>query len=293
MTDFRKGIITGVFCYLCWGFFPIYWKLLSGVNSFEILAHRVVWSFVFYFLLMVFFFKTHPKQIFKQDSKSWFLSLIAALLLAVNWGLYIYAVNQNHILEGSLAYFINPLLNVLVGVVFFKEEFSMPLKLAVGFAGVGVFWKVLSAPSFPWIALVLAVTFCLYGVVKKNMKVEPRTSSVMEGVSLLLPALALVFMFRSQVSAVEFTNRQWLLLIFSGVVTGIPLFLFSVAAQKIPYSMMGVLQFIAPSLQFLVGYFIYSEPVTISSWMTFALIWIGALFYLYSKFSKLRITTVS
>jgi chloramphenicol-sensitive protein RarD len=280
MSDLKKGITSGVLCYLCWGFFPIYWKFLSDIDHIEILSHRVIWSVLFYALIMLLVFKIKFQVLFQQSGRSWVMSLLAALLLAVNWGLYIYAVNHGHILEGSLAYFINPLLNVLVGVVFYKEKFPFSLKMAVGLAAVGVLWKVISASIFPWISLILATTFCAYGVVKKNLKVEPRVSSVMEGLTLLLPAIVFAVFARVE-ATVSFTSVQWSLLVFSGIVTGVPLLLFSIAAQKIPYSMMGVLQFIAPSLQFLVGYFIYKEAVTYSDWWTFSLIWAGAGFYLY------------
>lgn len=286
-SSYQQGITAGVLSYLCWGFFPIYWKLLKSVTAFEILAHRIVWSCLFYFLLLVFIFKIQPRKLFQQSLRSWIQSLAAALLLAVNWGLYIYAVNEGHILEGSLAYFINPLLNVLVGVVFFKENFPKPLKIAVFFAGLGVLWKVVSNVVFPWISLVLAITFCFYGVVKKSLKVEPSLSSVMEGMTLLIPAVIAMFYYRGNPS-IQFGAKEWALLIFSGVVTGVPLFLFSFAAQKIPYSMMGVLQFIAPSLQFLVGYWMFSEPVDNANWMAFFLIWIGAGFYLYDRFRMTR-----
>jgi chloramphenicol-sensitive protein RarD len=275
-----QGLMWGFVSYVMWGFFPVYWKLLSMVPSMEILAHRMVWSFVFYFLM---FAATSYKQIptlFKQTGRDWMLSAIASVLLTINWGIYIYAVNSGHILEGSLAYFINPILNVAVGVIFFKESFPTILKFAVAFAALGVGAKIFFSPVFPWISIALALTFCGYGITKKLLKIPARTSSVLEGTVGVLPAIAAVFYFQTTDAGVALDAKVWTLLVMGGLVTGLPLFLFSFAAQRIPYSIMGMLQFAAPSLQFLVGVFMYNEVFGSKELVTFGLIWIGILFYL-------------
>lgn len=282
----RIGVAAGVFSYTFWGFFPIYWKLLSHISAFEVLLHRVLWSFVFYVLLLRFTSAIQLQEIFSQSRRDWFLSFVASLLLSLNWGLYIYAVNTGHVLEGSLAYFINPLLNVVVGVLFFKEGFPRPLLIAVLLAGAGVLWRVLATDSLPWIASVLAITFCTYGIVKKLLKIEPRLSSVMESFALLGPALILALWLR-QTSSVSLSWQDWALLAGSGAVTGIPLYLFSLAVQRVPYSFLGMTQFIAPSLQFLVGYYMYNEAVSRGAWVSFALIWAGASVYLVYQFQLL------
>lgn len=283
-----QGLIWGFVSYAMWGFFPVYWKLVASVPSLEVLAHRMLWSFVFYVLM---FIGTQHKQIatlFQQSRRDWSLSARASLLLAVNWGIYIYAVNSGHILEGSLAYFINPILNVAVGVMFFKESFPLVLKLAVLFAGLGVAAKILYSPVFPWISIVLAVTFCAYGITKKLSRIPARTSSVLEGAVGFLPALVAIFYFESQ-HEIPYSPTIWFLLIMGGVVTGLPLFLFSFAAQRVPYSIMGMMQFVAPTLQFLVGVFMYGEAFGKAEMISFGLIWIGTLFYMSYQLFKPKV----
>ncbi len=284
-----QGLLWGFISYVMWGFFPVYWKLLKMVPSMEILAHRMVWSFVFYFLM---FLATSYKQLptlFKQSRHDWMLSAIASLLLTINWGIYIYAVNSGHILEGSLAYFINPILNVAIGVIFFKENFPTILKFAVGFAALGVGAKFVFSPVFPWISIALALTFCGYGITKKLLKIPARTSSVLEGTVGVLPALIAICYFQTSDAGVVLEAKTWILLILGGVVTGLPLFLFSFAAQRIPYTIMGMLQFAAPSLQFLVGVFVFNEVFGSKELVTFGLIWIGIVFYLsYQAHALLR-----
>lgn len=281
-----QGLIWGFVSYSMWGIFPIFWKLLASVPAAEILAHRMLWSFVFYFAVFVgSSFKQLP-SLFKQSKRDWLLSALASCLLALNWGIYIYAVNSGHILEGSLAYFINPLLNVAAGVVFFREEFPLMLKLAVLFAALGVLAKIFYSPVFPWISLVLAFTFCIYGVTKKLLKIPARTSSVLESAVGLLPALVAISYFESQHTA-DIPARIYFLLIMGGVVTGLPLFLFSFAAQRLPYSVMGMMQFIAPTLQFIVGVFVYHEAFGLRDLAAFGLIWLGTIFYFSYQFASL------
>lgn len=275
-----QGLVWGFASYMMWGFFPAYWKLLSSLSAPEVLAHRMLWSFVFYLLI---FLLTSYKQIpslFQQSRRDWALSALASVLLALNWGIYIYAVNTGHILEGSLAYFINPILNVAIGVVFFKESFPLFLRLAVGFAALGVGAKVLLSPSFPWMSILLALTFCAYGITKKMLKIPARTSSVLEGTVGVLPAIAGILYFQLANTAPH-SPLIWFYLVMGGAVTGLPLFLFSYAAQRIPYSVMGMLQFIAPSLQFIVGVFIFNESFGSKELVTFGLIWVGISFYLF------------
>ncbi len=279
MSTMNKGLFWGFISYTLWGFFPVYWKLLADRSSLEILAHRMVWSFVFYLCIFLATSYSDLHKLLKQSRTDWLYSALAAALLTLNWGLYIYAVNSGHILEGSLAYFINPILNVAIGVLLFREPFPLILKLSVGSAFLGVAYKMLYAPGFPWIALVLAFSFCAYGVTKKILKIPARTSSVLEGAVGVLPALLAVAYFQTH-NAVPASPTTWLLFVLGGVVTGLPLFLFSFAAQRVSYSIMGMLQFIAPSLQFLVAVLIFDETLNIQDLVAFALIWLGIGFYL-------------
>ncbi len=280
------GLSWGIVCYFLWGFFPIYWKFLKHISHYEILTHRVIWSFVFYFLIL---FPALKKFSIKEvlTGREIALSIAAGALISFNWGLYIYAVNSGHILEGSLAYFINPILNVAIGVLFFRESFPFPMKVAVFFAGLGIIYKISFIPGFPWISLSLALSFGTYGVVKKLSKIPVRVSSVLESAAGLVPAIIFAFIFRSE-SNFSLTTLDWLLLIGGGAVTGLPLFLFSFAAQRIPYSILGMIQFIAPSLQFLVGVFMFKEELSQANLISFGFIWIAVSFYLSGSVLKSR-----
>lgn len=283
----KQGLLWGFVSYTLWGFFPLYWKLLSERPALEILAHRMLWAFVFYFLIVLFFAK-NLKTIPQQSRRDWLLSTLATILLTINWGIYIYAVNTGHILEGSLAYFINPILNVAVGVIFFKENFPPVLKMAVIAASIGVLSRIYLAPHFPWLSLALALTFCGYGITKKLLKIPVMTSSFLEGIIGLFPALIGIFYFSQKSDLASPTTFTWFLFVAGGVVTGLPLFLFSFAAQKIPYSVMGILQFIAPSLQFLVGVLVYHEAFGFKDLIAFGFIWLAMAFYLSHQLIKFR-----
>ncbi len=286
----QKALIAGLLSYVCWGFFPIYWKFLRRISASEILAHRMLWSCAFYlglYLITAYRSKT-ISRIFQQSLQQWLAAGLAALVLAINWGIYIYAVNSSQIVQGSLAYFINPLMNVLVGVLFFKEVLTPILKVALGLALAGVLVQVAFAPAVPWIALTLATTFCVYGVIKKTRLISPDLSSAMEGLASLLPALVLAFYCRSQADS-PILPYEWLLLIGSGVVTGLPLFLFSMAAQVLPYSLIGMMQFIAPTLQFIVGVVVFGEKLGLTGLISFILIWSGAGVYFWYLLKKSRL----
>ena len=283
----KQGLFWGFISYVLWGFFPIYWKQFSERAATEVLAHRMLWSFVFY-VIIALFFSQNIKTLFQHSKRDWLLSTLSSVLLTINWGVYIYAVNTGHILEGSLAYFINPILNVAVGVIFFKEDFPAILKLAVGAAMVGVLSRIWLAPQFPWLSLILASTFCLYGITKKLLKIPVMNSSVLEGSVGIIPAILGVIYFLQQNNVPAPSAHLWVLFIAGGVVTGLPLFLFSFAAQKIPYSVMGVLQFIAPSLQFLVGVLMYNEAFGKNDLIAFGFIWAGMGFYLTHQLVKFK-----
>lgn len=277
-----QGLIWGLVSYALWGFFPVYWKLLSNHSPAEILVHRMLWAFVFYLIVFLIVSRSKLFQIFKQTRRDWMLSITACLLLTFNWGIYIFAVNTGHILDGSLAYFINPILNVAVGVIFFRESFSVVLRIAVAAAALGVGFKIFSSTGFPWISLSLAFSFCAYGITKKLSRIPATTSSALEGFVGVIPAIAGVTYFTS--SGGFISGRDWALFVGGGVVTGLPLFLFSFAAQRVPYSVLGMLQFLAPSLQFLVAIFLYGEVLTQNDVVTFGLIWVGILFYFTHQF---------
>lgn len=273
--------------YFFWGFFPMYWKLLKHIPTMEILAHRVLWAFIFYGV--VIFIKEKKWYWFKPTSKKQFwLLVLASVLLMVNWLIYIYAVNSNQIVESSLGYFINPLVNVLIGVYFLKERLSKFHIISIILATIGVGIIGFSQGGLPWIALVLAVTFSLYGFLKKITKVPGLHSNQFE--SMIFVPIALGYL--------AFQPMQWLhtpavtktlfFLIGSGLVTGIPLIIFAEAAQRIPYYLMGFFQFLAPTLQFLSGVVIFNEELSKMKLLGFIFIWGAVLFLVTTSYVNKR-----
>lgn len=278
----NRGMLYAFIAYLGWGFFPIYWKLLKHVPYVQILSHRVVWSFVFYSIVLMFiekkfyFYKPVNLKIFKY-------LFLASCLLMSNWLVYIYAVNSNQIIESSLGYFINPLVNILLGVFLLKEKLKNFQKVASVLALIGVSIITLDQGKIPWIALFLAGSFSLYGLIKKTISVDSLKSNQFE--SFIMLPLGVFFIFKEQ--AVWMTPDNTIvslsLLVGSGLVTGLPLIFFSSAAQKIPYYLMGFFQFIAPSLQFLSGVLLFDESISQIKLIGFVFIWgAGILLLVYS-----------
>ncbi len=219
--------------------------------------------------------------------------------MSTNWWVYIYAMNIERIIEISLAYFINPLMSVAVGVLIFREAFPPLLKLAFILAMIGVGIQIGYGDSFPWIALVLATSFCIYGAIKKVITINATQFSMMESAVVLLPSIILAFTLRME-SDMTLSTTDWWLLAGGGVATGVPLVLFAIAAQRLPYSVMGMLQFIGPTIQFLLGYYLYREPVSQAGWISFLFIWSGVSVYMIDrirvarnlrKASKVRLAT--
>jgi chloramphenicol-sensitive protein RarD len=264
-----------VLAYTCWGLFPLYWRPLQQVPALEILAHRIAWSLVFLGCLLII--KRHGRWLLEALRQPALLArfTLSATLLSLNWFLYIWAVNSAHVVEASLGYFITPLVSVLLGRVALKERLRPAQRLAVALATAGVIWLTLSAGAAPWIALGLASSFGLYGLMRK---LAPLGS--LEG--LTLETLALAFPAGGFLLWLELTNAGHfghvplsmdLLLAGAGIVTAVPLLLFASAARLLPLSTMGVLQFISPTLQFLLGAIFFGEPLHLGRLWGFALIW--------------------
>ncbi len=275
-SKLNSGYVYALLAYFCWGFFPIYWKFLKHVPLMQILAHRVLWAFVFYTLII--WIKDKKLSLFKPPTKKVFLWLIVAtIMLMCNWLLYIYAVNSNQVIESSLGYFINPIVNILFGVYFLKEKLSKAQIIASVCAAVGVCVIAADQGHIPVIALVLALTFSLYGLIKKTNPLPSLQSNQFESVLFVVPALVFIFLDSHDWLTTDNQISSVLFLVGSGVITGLPLLFFSEAAKKIPYYMMGFFQFLAPSLQFLCGVFLYNEPLSKTKIVGFSFIWTAAL----------------
>lgn len=281
----RVGVLYAMAAYFSWGIFPIYWKLLKHVSSTEIMFHRIVWAFLFYFLMTLW--KGRGPQLKKEFVKisNYKFLVPSSLLISLNWYVYIYAVNSNRILQGSLGYYINPIFSVVLGTFLLKEHLSSLKKLAGFLCLLAVILLTIALGELPWISLTLAFSFSLYGLFRKKSKLDVLVHSTLELVFIVPFALALIFYFHLT-SDSSMSMLDWILVVLSGVVTGLPLLWFSQAAQRIPLNAMGFFQYISPTLQFLCGFLIYGENVSFWQAMAFALIWCGVGLFLYDTFFR-------
>lgn len=277
----RKGIVYAGGAYVLWGLLPLYWKALQGVPALEILAHRMVWSLVVVLALLAV--QRHWRWLWPALSNGRVLLtfLASALLLSVNWFVYIWAVNAGHVVEASLGYFINPLVNVLLGVLFLRERLRLWQGVAIALALGGVLYLTISVGALPWIALTLAGSFGFYGLIRKTATLNSLEGLTLETLLLFVPALVylLALQSRGQGAFGHTDVFTTLLLIVSGVATATPLLLFAAGARQITLTTLGLLQYIAPTLQFLIGVLVYNEPLTTARLIGFALIWGALLVY--------------
>jgi len=281
----NRGILYGITAYTVWGVLPLYWKALKDVPAGEILANRIVWSFVFVVLLLTYkrnwgWLRPAIKQ------RRILLTFIATgLLLTLNWFIYIWSVNAGYIIETSFGYFINPLVNVLLGVVFLHERLRRAQMIALALAVAGVIYLTFSYGSFPWIALTLAFTFGFYGLLRKTAPLAATEGLALETAVIFLPAAAVMLaLFRNgSGSFAQGDPQTTLLLIGVGVVTAVPLLFFAAAARLITLTNLGLLQYIAPTLQFLLGVYVFGEAFGKDQLVGFSLIWIALIIYSFES----------
>jgi chloramphenicol-sensitive protein RarD len=273
------GVLSAVACYTLWGFLPIYWKLLDHVPAMEILAHRVVWCFIFLVGLLAVSSRLGQTRrelaaILARRKKVAGV-LAATVIISLNWLVYIWAVNDSRILETSLGYYINPLVSVLLGVVVLKERLTVRQTAAVALAALGVLNQAVLVGGLPWVSLSLAVSFGLYGLVKKMLNIGAITGLTLETLLISPAALAYIAWLQSQGQG-AFTPSEpatAALLFGTGVATAVPMALFANAANNIPLSVLGFFQYLSPTIAMFVGIFIYHEPFSAAQFVSFACIW--------------------
>jgi chloramphenicol-sensitive protein RarD len=277
----RKGILAAIAAYSLWGVFPVYWKMLQAVPALEILCHRIVWSLALLVLILAVRQQWHWLRSLRRRPRTLAASLTGACLLGANWFTYIWAVNAGHVVDSSLGYFINPLISVLLGVLFLGERLRRWQGVAVAVAGLGVVCLTLGLGAFPWIAFTLAGTFGLYGLLRKIASLGSLEGLSLEMAYLFLPALGCLLYLQGSGSTAfgngEIATR--LLLAGTGVITAFPLLLFAFAARRVALGTVGILQYIAPTLQFLLGVLVYREPFSQARLVGFAIIWLALLIY--------------
>lgn len=289
MENYKQGIFFGLAAYVLWGILPVYWKALELVSPFEILSSRFMWSCVFVFLLIIFqkkwpLFAKEVKQVF-SNVKTGAAMVAAGITISFNWGTFIWAVNNGHIVETSMGYYINPLVSILFAVVFLRERIDKMQLAAITCAFIGVASMVYSFGKIPWVSLTLAFTFALYGLLKKILPVSALTSIMLE--TLLITPLALVYEYSLWQQGVSFYasgNLQVIMMLTgAGVVTAIPLLLFTAGARLLPLKIIGFLQYISPTLTLLIGVFVYNEAFTASHLLAFGWIWAALLLFIVSQ----------
>jgi chloramphenicol-sensitive protein RarD len=271
----NKGMLYAVGAYTLWGFFPIYWKMLQDVPASEILGHRMVWSFLFVTAVLTFQRRWDWLKPVLKNRRVLALSVLTGFMLAVNWLVFLWAVNNGFIVESSLGYFINPLVSVVMGVLFLRERLRPVQWTAVAIAAAGVLYLTVGYGSPPWIALTLAGSFALYGLLRKTGALNSIQGLTMETAA-MFPFAILYLLYLAvgkQGHFMQGGTLTTLLLALGGAVTAVPLILFAAGARRIPLSMVGILQYIAPTLQFLIGVFVYHEPFTTERLIGFSIIW--------------------
>ena len=282
--DVRLGLIAGIMAYTFWGAFPIYFKVTEAVGPLEILAHRIVWSLPFAIIIIALRRQWGELKRAIKIPRLVGLLTLAAIALAVNWGVYIWAVQSEQIFQGSLGYFINPLVYVLVGVIFFGEKLSKLQTISVIFALMGVSILTIYGGVFPYIALILATSFATYGVIRKQAVVGAIPGLVIETAVLFIPAAAFLIWLSAQ-STLSFGSSPSItgLLLLAGPVTVLPLWAFAIAARKLKLSTLGMLQYIGPTGQFICALY-YGEKFTTAHAWCFGFIWLGILIYSFDAY---------
>ncbi len=283
-------MLLGLAAWTMWGFFPLYWPLLEPAGAVEILAHRIVWSMVVIAVAMFALRRVGRVRATFADRRTRWLLTAAAALITINWGTYIYGVNSNHVVETSLGYFINPLVSVLIGVLVLGERLRRLQWVAIGIATAGVLALTVEYGRPPYIALVLAFSFGTYGLMKKKANAGAMESLVVETTIASPVALAYVIFLMATGASTFGHDAPWhpLLIVGTGVITVLPLLCFGGAATRIPLSTLGLMQYITPTVQFLLGIFFFHEPMPAMRWACFGLIWLSLVIFTFETLRNRR-----
>ena len=276
MTKFNKGLLFGISGYIIWGLLPLYWKLVEEAGAYEILAHRGIWSLLICISLLALRKQLKSAYVMVRSSRTLSLLFLASGLLTINWGVYIWSVTVNRVVEAALGYYITPLINVTFGVLLLREKLRPSQWIAVALAAAGVVILTLGYGSLPWIALVLAISWGSYSLIKKSLNLGALETLSLETLFAFLPNLVFLFIIQGNGSA-EF-GSTWtisLLLFGAGAATVVPLLLFNGSTTRLPLSTVGLLQYITPTIMFFIGIFINNEDISMTKVIGFAFIWLA------------------
>ncbi len=286
----KEGILYAFGAYFIWGMVPIYWKLIKHVPAIQLIGHRIAWSFILLALVLLAARKWQELHVLASDRKIIRIYSAAAVLVFFNWFIYVWAVNSGYIVEASLGYFINPLLSVLLGVVFLRERLRLFQWIAVGLAAAGVIYLTVAYGRLPWISLGLAFTFGFYGLVKKTAPLGPLNGLTLETGILFIPAV-LFLVWQDLLGQGAFLHTGFvsdLLMAGAGFITTVPLLMFASAARRIPLTTIGIMHYITPTCQFLLGVFVYKEGFSAIQALGFGIVWIGLIIFGVESFMTRR-----
>ena len=289
MNQQTYGVLFGLAAFIAWGFLPVYWKQMQAVGPFEILCHRIVWSCIFLGIIISLQKRWGEVAGVARTPAKLKGLVVSGLIIGANWFVYIWAVNSGRVVETSLGYYINPMINVLIGYLLLGERFSPLQYIAVLFALAGVVYSIGSYGELPLFALALAFLFAFYGYARKKIAAAPLPGLLIETMVLFVPAMAYIIFRQVSMDSLFLKDFQLTLwMIGAGVVTSLPLLWFAEAAKRLSLSTIGILQYLAPSIAFMLGVFVYMEPFTRHNLITFACIWAGVFLYTWESLIKGR-----
>ncbi|MBC84532.1 MAG: protein RarD [Acidimicrobiaceae bacterium] len=279
-----RGVWLGLSGYVLWGLSPIFWKALGRVEALDILSWRIICTFIFsiccHQVLRYRKIKTEQNISLLKNK----FSMMAGLLIGFNWGMFVWAVETDHVVDASLGYFMNPLMNVFLGVFFLRETLRSAQWASVLLAAIGVIWLTLSLGSFPWISLTLATSFAVYGLIRKVAPAGPLDGLTIETTTLLIPAIFLLLIRGNAGDNLSSDFKTTILIVLSGLATGIPLLFFASSARRVPLSILGLLQYVTPTLQFLLGVFAYNEDFDSKRLIGYMIVWGGLCIFAFDSF---------
>ena len=294
MNNTQKSLVAILICYFSWGLFPIYFKLLKSIGAYEVLAMRILCSFIF--MILVVGIAKNKKTIFEEIKKIWdnkksfLLLVLASFLITGNWLTYIIAVNTNHVLEASFGYYLNPIVTIILAVVFLKEKLTRTQTIACLFVGGSLLYLFISLGSLPWVSIMLAFTFGLYSLCKKKIILSPKASLLIE--TAIVSPIAIIYMgylaSNNSITFHTFGTDTLIYLLLSGIVTAVPLMLFAKGATDIPLYLLGILQYLPPTMQFFIGIFVYGEELSVQKLISFSIIWVAVAVFCYSAILSMK-----
>jgi len=289
--NYKKGVFLTLSCYIIWGFFPIYWYPLTGMDPLQLMAQRIGWALLFIALLLCF--RKDDRNLLKEaltNRRVIITFMGSSMFLFMNWSIYLYAISSHQVLEASLGYYMNPLISVLLGMLLFKEKLTKAQAIAIVIAALGILWLAFLGGKIPFIALLLAISFGLYGAIKKIASLPPLPGLFLETL-FMLPFTIIYLSMMYQQEALVFSELPPLaltILLLSGAATTTPLLLFAKGAKYIPLSIVGILQYVSPTLQFLSGLLIFGESFSFERLIGFIIVWISVAIYISSEVHRIR-----